>query len=168
MKPIKTEYMNVVFDSKAEAVFARSLHLAGKEWVYHPVEICGHVWDFIVLRVFECEILVEYKPAMPTNTYIENLTEQMRPMPMESIIVWGNPWQGLDPRVEYGKWGPACCYVAYPIFSTHDSRYGWGNFCALADNGAGLPFSYRYRIESILGITEDMAQEAKEYRFDLA
>jgi hypothetical protein len=46
MDAIKTEYKRIIFDSKSEAVFARTLDLGGHQWIYHPPEHCGHVWDF--------------------------------------------------------------------------------------------------------------------------
>jgi hypothetical protein len=173
-KPIKTEYCGVVFDSKSEAVFARCLNLAGHEWIYHPREHCGHEWDFLVFPrnyIFYRQtvrvggeyyhskseagflllkpMLVEYKPSMPTNTYVDNLTESMRQDPFESIVVWGNPWEGNDKSID----GPHdCCYRVYPIFSSC-AKYGWG--------------SCRNLISKMLQITPEITEEAKYYRFDL-
>ena len=100
MDAIKTEYKRIIFDSKSEAVFARTLDLGGHQWSYHPPEHCGHVWDFLVFRVHmgnkSEQILVEYKPKMPTDTYVDELTNRMRHDPKESIVVWGNPWDGVD------------------------------------------------------------------------
>lgn len=189
MNPRRTEYKGIVFDSKAEAVFARTLDIAGHDWVYHPEKHCGHEWDFLVFPAHDryfykspwvggkhCEstmvysgpvskpMLVEYKPSMPTNTYVDNLTEIMRQDPRESIVVWGNPWDGVDRSID----GPIdCCYRVYPIFSSH-AKYGWGDFIRLADNGGDFPTSYRHETFSVLGVNEHMAQQAKRYRFDLA
>ena len=167
-----------MFDSKSEAVFARTLEIAGHRWEYHPPVHCGHVWDFLVWRncyrvhttpdyVYSYldipPILIEYKPSMPTNTYVDNLTEKMRTDPRESIVVWGNPWDGVDKKID----GPQeCCYRVYPIFCSYGA-YGWGDFIRLTDNGGDWPTSYRHPTWEVLGITEDMAQEAKEFRFDL-
>jgi len=109
--------------------------------------------------------LVEYKPKMPTNTYVDNLIKKMAKNPVESIVVWGNPWDGYDDYFE--PLDPRCSYVAYPIF-TRWGRYGWGDFIRLADNGSDQSFSYRHNLTEMLGITESIAQEAKDYRFDLA
>jgi hypothetical protein len=170
----KTEYKKIVFDSKSEAVFARTLDLAGHLWKYHPNEVCGHVWDFLVLRKIYLDIpgyardgsewiYIEYKPSMPTNTYLDNLTKKMRLDPMESIVVWGNPWDGVDKEIG----GPQeCCYRVYPIFCSY-GKYGWGDFIRLADNGCGWPTSSMHTTWDVLGITEEMAQEAKKFRFDL-
>jgi hypothetical protein len=189
MKPVKTEYMGVVFDSKSEAVFARTLHLLGHEYVYHPNEHCGHVWDFLVFRKpfwfyrshaivgdtcywstnqyykVEAPILVEYKPNAPTKTYIDNLTNKMREDPIESVIVWGNPWSGPDNKVCLDD---KLSYVCYPVFTKHD-RFGWGDFNQLADNGYDdVPFSYRHTFSEMFYChTERFIQEAKSYRFDL-
>jgi len=190
IKAIRTEYRGIVFDSKSEAVFARTLDLAGLKWKHHPGEHCGHPWDFFVWRwehTFEIVhfdgsfdigdgcgsqagyepqmmgyhkpigTLIEYKPSPPTATYIENLTEAMRANPMESVIVWGSPWNG--PFM-------GCSYVCYPIFTKH-GRFGWGDFCQPADNGEDVPYSNRHEIGDMFGITEQMVQEAREYRFDL-
>jgi len=169
--PIKTEYKGVVFDSKSEAVFARTLHIAGLRYQYHPrslismEEMGGHDWDFLVWLDNEPPnnfVYVEYKPKMPTMTYINNLTEKVRSRPVESIVVWGSPWNG--PPDKYFL--PACSYVAYPIFSSF-AKYGWGDFIPTADYGCNEPYSYRHEIGHMLGIKEWMAQEAREYRFDL-
>lgn len=164
MKAIKTEYKNIVYDSKSEAVFARVLDLAGHRWNYHPSEHCGHVWDFYIFRKqWMPYMFIEYKPAMPTMTYVNNLTETMSVNPQESIIVWGNPWNGIDLSIG----GPhECCYRIYPIFSSF-GNYGWGNFIPEADSGESHPVSYRHETWDILGITEEMAQDAKSFRFDL-
>lgn len=190
MNPIRTEYKGIAFDSKAEAVFARTLDLAGHDWVYHPEKHCGHEWDFLVfpthvLRWYQSAfigrkqyvskkakyiktaskpMLVEYKPSMPTNTYVVNLTEMMRQDPFESIVVWGNPWDGVDTSIDDSS---ECCYCVYPIFSSH-AKYGWGDFDPVADNGNDYPISWRHNTFDVLGINESMAQEAKRYRFDLA
>jgi hypothetical protein len=179
MKPKKTEYKGIVFDSKSEAVFARTLHLAGHQWEYHPAphsKHCSHEWDFLVWRktyeipgyagdmTYAPPILIEYKPSMPTGTYVDKLTEEMRADPHESIVVWGNPWDGVDKRIDGPK---ECCYRVYPIFCSY-GKYGWGDTIRDLDHGGDVPTSYRHPTWHVLGITEDMAQEAKEYRFDLA
>jgi len=54
----------------------------------------------------------------------------------------------------------------YPIFCGH-GKYGWGAFIRLADSGGDWPTSFRHTTWDVLGITEEMAQEAKNFRFDL-
>lgn len=162
MKAIKTEYRGIVFDSKSEAVFARTLDIAGLHWIHHPSEHCGHPWDFLIVAN-GIETLVEYKPAMPTMTYVRNLTEAMSADPVESILIWGSPWNGKA-RGDFGR--ADCCYVAYPIFSSF-AKYGWGDFEPMGDCGFDEPYSNRHEIRHMLGITEPMAQEAMRYRFDL-
>jgi hypothetical protein len=176
LKARPTEFRGVRYDSKGEAVFARALELAGNQWEYHPETPGEHNWDFRV-KPSGCwelfvksgqhgevlpfpETLVEYKPGPPTDTYIEELTNGMRPHPEESVIVWGSPWNGPPD-------GYDCCYQVFPVFCSLDSKYGWGNFDRWADNGHELPISYRHRIDTIFGITEAIAQEAKLFRFDL-
>ncbi|WP_139276573.1 hypothetical protein [Spirulina major] len=168
MEAIKTEYKGIVFDSKSEAVFARTLDLSGAEWEYHPQKKCGHLWDFLVLPYINAGhsvlTLVEYKPQMPTNTYVDNLTNKMRRDPFESIVVWGNPWDGIDGSID----GPQdCCYRIYPIFSSY-GKYGWGDFIRMADNGGDFPTSYRHPTYEVLGIKEWMVQEAMTFRYDLS
>ncbi len=190
MEAIKTEYCGIVFDSKSEAVFARTLDLGQNTWGYHPAERGGRIWDFEVIlntgphssSLFwehfkrlsyenqlynfrgDAVVSIEYKPAMPTNTYVDNLTEIVRPHPFESIIVWGNPWDGIDKSIS----GPdGCCYHVYPIFSSR-GKFGWGDFCRLAENGNDEPTSWAHDILTMFRITEDMAQEARRYRYDLA
>ena len=75
IKATKTEYCGVQFKSKSEAIFARALHILGYLWVYEPEHtrwINGYVPDFIVSHLFS-NTIIEYKPKMPTATYIENI-----------------------------------------------------------------------------------------------
>jgi hypothetical protein len=179
LKPIKTEYKGIIFDSKSEAVFARTLDLACTDaylWNYHPNGPHSkkiHPWDFYIRRPkkemsmheWNGDLLIEYKPSMPTRTYVKNLTEKVRAWPFRSILVWGNPWDG--PRKDGIT--PLCSYVAYPIFCLFHGHWGWGDFEPIADwGGDGTElFSHRHPIGEMLGITEAMAQEARQYRFDL-
>lgn len=191
MEVRKTEYYGIVFDSKSEAVFARCLHLAGHSFFYHPAEHCGHAWDFLVFRKpnrcyqvkrvggiggtiyrndvivddIRAPILIEYKPSVPTKTYVSNLTEMMRADPIESILVFGNPWD----KNEYlaNTFSSGCCYISYPIFTKH-GKYGWGDFNVAGDSGEDVPVSYRHNIKDLLGITPEMPIDARKYRFDLA
>lgn len=183
--PRKTEYKGIVFDSKSEAVFARALDLADQDWIYHPLTHCGHEWDFLLFplhlknvfqglqiggktflssrslyRPYSKPMLIEYKPSAPTRTYIDNLTNQMRQDPVESVVVWGNPWDGCVEKF------PECCYYVYPIFSSF-GKYGWGDFNQDGDNGWAFPISMHHPTYQVIGIEEEHAQEAKNYRFDL-
>lgn len=190
-----TEYSGTVFDSKCEAVFARSLDIVGHEWYYHPVEHCGHEWDFLVFpknrhhcrrsfytgkREFRSQrydtpcdfnrpMLIEYKPSTPTFTYINELIDKTSDCPVESIVVFGNPWKGIDHGLYQGHCKP-CSYRCFPIFSSF-SKYGWGNFCMMSDSNwtqkKEQPVSGTHCIYELLGITEEIAQQAKEFRFDL-
>lgn len=176
--PIKTEYQGIVFDSKSEAVFARTLDLVRIKhpktmvwWEYHPkgweIESSQHEWDFKVLfndfphfnPYNSISLFIEYKPSSPTETYAINLTNKVnKKYPFHSAIVWGSPWNGP-------VWND-CSYVIYPIF-LRGQKFGWGDFCQAADNGENFLCSYRHDIREYLGITEKIAQEAKQYRFDL-
>lgn len=185
--PIKTEYMGTVFDSKSEAVFARVLHVLGHEYVYHPSEHCGHEWDFLVFRkpMFVKRhfatvggerylskmkyhdnpppILIEYKPSAPTQIYINNLIQKTSEKPIESVLVWGSPWAGIQ---NIGL-ATDLSYVVYPIFTKHN-RFGWGDFCQAADNGDDIPYSFRHMFHEMFGCdSEADIQDALKYRFDL-
>jgi hypothetical protein len=158
-----TEYRGIAFDSKAEAVFARSMDLAGLSWIYHPSFACEHQWDFLVTDRRGVQTLVEYKPSMPTNTYVDWLTDMMRSHPHESVVIWGNPWDGVPEGVDgFGD----CCYTVYPIFSSA-GKFGWGDFIRLGDNGGDWPTSWRHDTFELFGLTDYEAQAAKLCRFDL-
>lgn len=191
MTPTPTEYKKQVFRSKSEAVFARAMDLSHtiSRWNYDP-QGHSHVWDFeIYVGSYRRLILVEYKPSEPTMTYIGNLIKKTRESAekwavnqasraarhaeasiamkrpanhefalIDSYVVWGSPWSGI--RFE------GCSYVAYPVFSSF-AKYGWGDYCPLAASGEDSPFSYDHLIGEILGINEEIAQQAKAYRFDL-
>lgn len=162
--PRPTEFAGVRFRSKSEAVFARCLSLAGNQWKYEPGTIAGHGWDFIVKRRssnLESFVFIEYKPSRPTMCYVDSLVERMRKTPVESLIVWGSPWNpaGL----------PVSCfsYVAYPLFSS-DCKYGWGDFMPIADHGDDeLPFSHRHDCDEVLGPINRFADDSASHRFDL-
>ena len=85
MKPIPTEYEGTVFRSKSEAVFARSLSLAGCHWQYEPKlgglesawNIPPHDWDFHICTKEGMSCFVEYKPSKPTPTYMNNLCKKI-------------------------------------------------------------------------------------------
>jgi hypothetical protein len=174
--PIKTEYKGIVFDSKSEAVFARAMDLAkghNYNWKYHPTKhpndimnsyfLAAHEWDFGIYTTHTpspmCvpieELYVEYKPKKPTDTYIKNLKKRVYAIPESSfpeslvmntpaMIVYGNPWDG--PQND----GYSETYLAEVLNAT-----------------PGTFYHYRNEINKMLGITEAMAQEAKQYRFDL-
>ena len=169
MKPIKTEYKGIVFDSKSEAVFARVLDLVGMfSWGYHPYhqsKCTGHDWDFSLCwtknKIFHDvddfqNLLIEYKPKSPTRTYLSNLVDKMKKTPHDSAIVWGNPWDGV-PKGNISL--DECSYVLYPII-----LQGY-NACDEPDDPR--LFSYRHTTYEYLGIRESHVQEAKQYRFDL-
>jgi len=162
-KPIQTEYKGIVFSSKSEAVFARTLDIANAMWVYHPPIYCNHSWDFIVTPATRPKVptLVAYKSQMPSNDYVDNLVSLMKATPYESVVVWGNPWDGIDMSIDGSL---DCCYRVYPIFSSY-AKYGWGDFVRFADNGGDWPTSFRHDTFGVLGIKEDMVQQAKTHKF---
>ena len=165
--PKQTEYCGVRFRSKSEAVFARCLDMAGHRWQYEPGVAAGHSWDFLIDRgrsqdaydklYEERFVFIEYKPSEPTEPYVQSLIEGMRHCPVESYLVYGNPWNPVAFPAKYDA------YVTYPLFS-HDCFYGWGDFDRQLDNGEDFLFSHRHHDR--LGINTH-ANEASRYRFDL-
>jgi hypothetical protein len=100
LTPRRTQYKGIVFRSKSEAVFARSLDLVGMPWRYEPFNGLDnppgkHQWDFLVftniltLPVATCgdysyvlhghkQVLyepwfVELKPQAPNEFYLNDL-----------------------------------------------------------------------------------------------
>lgn len=190
MEAKKTEYKGIIYDSKSEAVFARCLEIGGNSFVYHPQSHCGHEWDFLVFpsgykfrqarkvivggktywEKFDLKdmrgkgildpVLIEYKPSMPTMTYVRNLTEQMRSDPINSMIVWGNPWSGVV-RTCYEDH----VYQSFPVFCNW-CEFGWGELDPVLDIGENTPVS-NISIHQKFCISSQDAEAAMRHRFDL-
>ena len=94
-KAIPTEYKGILFDSKSEAIFARSLQFLIQQfqsvkevvWQYHPEKfrIGDYVPDFLLIVVIDgyrcgfCDrYLIECKPKRPTNAYLSKYTEYFK------------------------------------------------------------------------------------------
>lgn len=169
MQARRTEYRGVVFDSKSEAVFARCLDMVHVRWEYHPEVESDHQWDFMVYDIpagrdgKPVSAIIEYKPAEPTDTYIEELIQSLAVNPVESLLVYGNPWTG---PLGDGDWD-RCSYITFPIFSSYYWKYGWGDWNYFADATGGRVGSTVHTTEKLFGITEPIVQEARRYRFDL-
>ena len=88
IKASPTEYKRIKMRSKSEAIFARCLDLtcgSGSEnepsFIYEPNTInnqfsLGRSWDFLVFREWNgvrIAILIELKPSLPTDTYVEKI-----------------------------------------------------------------------------------------------
>ena len=165
--------------SKSEAIFAACLDFAGWGFEYEPPTPL-HSWDFWAHKtesqsngpfvMLERSVYIEYKPRRPTTTYINNLVEKVRPWAeqhaangkqLESYVVWGSPLS--DQGYNFVEESP---FVCYPIF-TKIGKYGWGDFCPIADSGDDAPFSYRHPQTEIIGITGEHIKRAMAYRFDL-
>jgi len=186
MESTPTEYKKIVYDSKAEAVFARALDLAGQEFIHHP-GVGRHPWDFLVFpfhttkesvqfraricgkdftsqRSIEIErpsarpMLIEFKPAEPAWTYVSRVSRCV-PEKTNAFIVWGSPWRGPDHRT--GK-----TYNIY-AFQANFNRNGLLNEFFRSDQRSGRVVSAFHDQESTLGITEKMIEKALTYRFDL-
>lgn len=104
LTPRRTQYKGIVFRSKSEAVFARSLDLVGMPWLYEPFNGLDnppgkHQWDFLVftnirtLPLTTCgdyayvlrghdQVLyrpwfVELKPQAPNEVYLNDLRSRL-------------------------------------------------------------------------------------------
>jgi hypothetical protein len=174
---IPTEYAGVKYASKSEAIFARCLDLAGQQ--HEPqYNYCRHAWDFRVIKPkkwvqswadgvwsaaaawpeeWADSLLIEYKPSTPTWTYIDNLMAKMKTAPTESIIVWGSPYQSLR-----------YVFNVRPLYSRF-WKYGWGDYWDFRDddNPDPDPAAGEYDLANMLGVTDEIANIAKQYRYDL-
>lgn len=88
IKAINTEYKDVVYKSKSEAIFARSIDLLSERSTHVEIDFMylnnnhvlrnGYTPDFLVTYISKCCKLlkvhiIEYKPKLPTKTYIDEL-----------------------------------------------------------------------------------------------
>ena len=177
-KAIKTEYNGVVYDSKSEAIFARTLELCGlKVENCHPIRHDKHDWDFLIWEhdydqsfcsCYEgiddegplgttstfaaprgyAPVLIELKPSRPTNQYIKSLMDRM---------IW---FQGEQRLVVWGSpfedrlqdWaGFSCRYLAIEVGK-------WRRHSPYEE----VP------LEMVIGqFNERNIKKAMEYRFDL-
>lgn len=182
MKATPTEYKGFKFRSKSEAVFARALDLAkersiGKR-IYHwdyelPSHNESHQWDFCILMVDGVtrrmtQVLIEYKPSFPTVTYHKNLIKKINPLVerfrekggrddvFSSFIVWGNPWDGIPESYMTTSYGVLELFVGFEECT----------FLQFPDGE--FPLVGHRNVEDMFGMNEEVIQEAKQYRFDLA
>jgi hypothetical protein len=132
--PRPTEYAGVRFRSKSEAVFARSLDLAGIKWLYEPFSQIpnppgDHSWDFLLFATaikagiaswneykfhvpgvsfYESDAwFVEFKPARPNDTYLLELGER-------TFRSKGASYPG-NFAVIYGSPWESTAYKAFPL-----------------------------------------------------
>lgn len=116
IQPIPTEYKGVTFRSKSEAIFARHLDNIGMIWEYEPLRFQvdgGWTPDFWAVRLQPAErsseffspqcihsFIIEYKPAMVTPTYLEELGKRFDTLPLADwkVLACGSPFTD-DPRV---------------------------------------------------------------------
>jgi len=176
-KPVPTEFRGTKMRSKSEAIFAACLHFAGWETLYEPRlhEISDfHVFDFWARRPYCAwtrDVYIEYKPAMPTMSYVNNLIEKIRPFAerfnsdrsrLDCFLVWGSPFCN---DLDFNFIEPST-FVCYPLF-TSIGRFGWGDFDPVGDGCGDKPFSSRHMQTEILGIEKHHIQKAMSYRFDL-
>jgi len=146
MKPIPTEYKQIVFRSKSEAIFAHAMTLSGAQWEYEPGNWDGYTPDFAVFLGVRgwpeiyLNVLVEYKPSIPTDTYVQRLQKVKIPDCYDAFFVF------------YG--------TAYD----NPSAYGWIgiNFEEEREQPLSAAISLAF-CDPVM----DKMQEAKAYRFDL-
>ena len=152
MTPTPTDYAGVRFRSKSEAVFARSLDLAGANrasglmWSYEQdtTKLLGEGTTSDFTLVFKLEhggdlLLwqIEYKPSKPSAAYVENWVKRIRAngrLVGLHAIAYGSPWNH-----EYGMVG-----------------IGEG-FTGLEEESGAWPLG-----------AQSYAAQARSYRFDLA
>jgi hypothetical protein len=172
--PRPTEYAGVRFKSKSEAVFARSLDLAGIKWLYEPFAQIqnppgGHSWDFLLFATaikagmatwnehkfhvpgatfYESDSwFVEFKPARPNDTYLLELGE--RTFGSEGGSYLGNF------AVIYGSPWESTAYRAFPLLFRAKP-------CWFEDpSAAGV-------LRFIAQETSYASAKAMQYRFDIA
>jgi hypothetical protein len=104
LKAIPTDYDGTRFRSKSEAILARAMDLAEISWMYEPEEYDGYLPDFAVdveiFNMFKLSYLIEYKPSLPSDAYIEKLNKIKINDPYDGFfIVYGNmysPNKGLS------------------------------------------------------------------------
>lgn len=143
----------------------------------HPIEHCNHLWDFLVyapatsvvitgngerdihgkldsrgikgcfLRKEEDPILIELKPSMPTETYVQNLRDNWEvygeSSPQKAAVVYGNPYE--PPDDEFG-------YFKIEWVTTSRRLYQGCHFCWALD---------------IPGKFDNEIKKARNFRFDL-
>jgi hypothetical protein len=123
--PVSTEYRGIQFRSKSEACFAAWLDWLkdntkhGKQmfWDYEPPELImadGYQPDFRCIHHKNANAptcsLIEYKPLMPTSTYIEttlaklNVLAHHAAMPCDAFIFSGSFWQNDGPHTAAMFW----------------------------------------------------------------
>jgi hypothetical protein len=172
--PRPTEYAGVRFRSKSEAVFARSLDLAGVKWLYEPfAQILNppgdHSWDFLLFATaikagmatwnqhkfhvpgatfYESDAwFVEFKPARPNDTYLLELGE--RTFGSEGSSYPGNF------AVVYGSPWESTAYRAFPLLFRAEP-------CWFQQPPAASVLRF------IAQETSYTSVEAMQYRFDIA
>ncbi len=178
-KPVPTEFLGTKMRSKSEAIFAACLHFAGWKTEYEPRwrRISDfHLFDFLAHRPYCAwtrDVYIEYKPAMPTMSYVRNLIEKIRPFAkrceyyncrswLDCFLVWGSPFCN-DWDFNHIEYSP---FVCYPLF-TSLGRHGWGEYDPTLDGGEDHPFSFRHKQTEIFGIQTYHIEKAMSYRFDL-
>ena len=154
LKAKPTEYKGIVYRSKCEAILARAIDLQGHEFIYEPERLIildgMKEWcpDFSVMVLdggFWDELIVEYKPAMITDTYREclskrfnKLSEGLSDLPFSSgisrtfLLICGNPYEGRTTTMQQ----------YHPVSGWHEET-------------------------KVKGL-HSMLKKAKSYRFDLA
>lgn len=141
-----TEFEGMVYRSKSEAMFACALAATGAVFEYEPtwLEIgeLEYTPDFLIARNqqkpnghrhrYVTFILIEYKPSMPTATYLGELSGNMErclkesrlfPPAVHLAVAIGSPWNARAALLwdhdagEWLEWGPE--WWAFGIEAEH-------------------------------------------------
>ncbi len=101
----ETEYLGTRFRSKSEAIFARAMDLAHPKivWTYEPTisDYKNYTTDFYV-QLNDCGFCIEYKPSMPTETYVTNLAKQTASSSFPLLVVSFSAFD--DTQTEFSYW----------------------------------------------------------------
>ena len=124
-----TEYRGVVFRSKSEAILARTFDLSGLTWSYEPERFSVKNWtpDFWMLRSRASlihggiEFVLEYKPVMPTPTYLHGLAERFhlledRHPNLLTFLLVGNPFRDAKALSYFYSKGKQAWVMDIPAF----------------------------------------------------
>lgn len=202
LKPKLTECKGTVFRSKSEAIFARHLDLCGLHWVYEPDRsktdhwIGGdHCWDFFVSCFLNCGFVcsyIEYKPSAPTDTYVQNLINDINSDLMYSNVSFVRKRhtlvgsvnengefkygiessRGMDIEKPYLEKLKSINKTSTPVWSWTPAVLVSNNFFddseinVLEIESSGCEDEAWYEFIQLLS-NEEKASEAKKFRFDL-
>jgi len=172
--PRPTEYAGVTFRSKSEAIFARFIDLKTKgsaKWVYESKNInrmTGERFnpDFMFFYATDCKryhvaVVIEYKPAIPTDTYIEeffnlkckNVQKNMRSFDVAPEIHCVDFYSGFNKYIIFNN----------PHFFWEDEI----EIPLLYSDGVRTTEKIHWNVTDVTGENDLDINAAKSHRFDL-